>query len=138
MTTLYRLLADLVLLFHFGYVAFVVFGLLLVLIGGWRRWQWVRNVWFRGAHLAAILIVVAESWLDIVCPLTTLENSLRTLAGQATHRESFIADFVHRILFITAPPWAFTAVYTLFGLAVLATLLWLPPRRRGPHTSSSN
>ena len=129
MTALYRLLADTVLLLHFAYVAFVAVGLLLILIGGLRGWAWVRNVWFRGAHVAAILLVVVEAWLDIVCPLTTLENYLRRLGEQATHRESLIADMVHRVMFVQAPPWVFTLAYTLFGLAVLATFVWLPPRR---------
>ena len=129
MTALYRLLADVVLLLHFAYVAFVVVGLVLVLVGGLRGWNWVRNIWFRGAHVAAILIVVVEAWLDVVCPLTTLENYLRRLAGQATHRESLIADMVHRVMFVQASPWVFTLAYTLFGLAVLATFVWLPPRR---------
>lgn len=64
---LYRLAANSVLLLHVGYVAFVVFGLLLVIAGGVFRWPWVRNFWFRTAHLLAITIVVAESWLGIVC-----------------------------------------------------------------------
>ena len=36
-----------------------------------------------------------------------------------------------RLLHWDAPPWVFTAAYTLFGLAVLATWWRLPPRRRG-------
>jgi hypothetical protein len=61
MATLYRLTADLVVVVHFAFVAFVVFGLLLTLVGGVRRWSWVRNLRFRTIHLAAIAFVVAES-----------------------------------------------------------------------------
>ena len=57
---LYRLLADLILLLHSSFVVFVIVGLVCVLIGGVRGWRWVRNPWFRWAHLLAIGIVVAQ------------------------------------------------------------------------------
>lgn len=125
---MYRLLADLVVLVHFAYVAFAILGLLAVLLGWALKWGWVRNRWFRGVHLAMILIVVLESWWGITCPLTTWENDLRRLAGQATHRGAFIADFVHDVLFYEAEPWVFTLCYTLFGAAVLGSLFLVPPR----------
>ncbi len=56
-----RMLADLIVVTHAAYVCFVVFGLAAVLVGVVLRWKWVRNPWFRGIHLAAIGIVVAEA-----------------------------------------------------------------------------
>ena len=70
-------LADLALALHVSFVVFVVAGLLLVLAGGWRRWRWVRNPWFRSLHLLAIVFVVGQTWLGQVCPLTTLEMWMR-------------------------------------------------------------
>lgn len=125
------LLADLVLLIHAGFIAFVVFGLLLILAGGVLRWAWVRNRWFRVAHLAAILVVVLQAWLGIVCPLTDLENYLRRAAGRPVYETGFIADHVHRLIFFEAPAWVFTVCYTLFGLGVLAALWRVRPRWRG-------
>jgi hypothetical protein len=124
-----RIAADVTVVLHFGYVAFVVLGLLLVLLGIACRWQWVRNLWFRIAHLAAILIVVGEAWLGITCPLTTLEQWLRHQAGQTGYRGDFLATLVHDLLFYDAPGWVFTAAYTLFGLLVAATFVLAPPRR---------
>ena len=43
---------------HTGFIAFVVLGLVLVLIGMAIGWRWTRNAWFRVAHLAAIAFVV--------------------------------------------------------------------------------
>ncbi len=54
MVTLYRLTADFVVVVHFAFVTFVVLGLLLALVGGVRRWEWVRGVRFRAIHLMAI------------------------------------------------------------------------------------
>ena len=47
MPTLYRLLADVVVVVHAGYVLFVVIGLLVIAVGVARGWQGVRNPWFR-------------------------------------------------------------------------------------------
>jgi hypothetical protein len=135
MPTFYAVAADLIVAAHFAYVAFVIVGLLLTLIGIARRWEWVRNPWFRGVHLATILIVVAEAWLGIVCPLTSWEKQLRQLAGQASYRGDFVGRWLHEILFFDVPPWAFTLIYTAFGLAVLATFVFAPPRRRKRVTS---
>lgn len=135
MPFLYRILADAIVVFHAAYVLWVILGLLLTLLGMFRRWQWIRNPWFRWSHLAMILIVVVESWLGIVCPLTTWEQALRAKAGDETYRGDFLANFVHEALFIEAPPWAFTVGYTIFGLLVLATFLWAPPRRRSSRCS---
>jgi hypothetical protein len=124
----YRHLADLVLITHVGFVAFVMLGLLLILCGGIFKWRWVRNPWFRYAHLAAIGLVVAEAWFGVVCPLTTLENWLRKQAGEATYGESFIQHWLQRILYYDAPPWVFTCGYTLFGLAVVWCWVGIRPR----------
>ena len=125
----YRLLADVVLTVHFAIVLFVVGGLVLVVVGNWRGWGFVNAWWFRLAHLAAIGIVVAQAWLGIVCPLTTLESWLRSRAGEAVYETSFIEHWLTRLLFYDAPPWAFTLAYTLFGLAVVAAWWRFPPGR---------
>jgi len=125
---LYRLTADLIVVVHAAYASFVVLGLAAILVGIARKWEWVRNLWFRLLHLLAILLVVAESLWGVMCPLTTWEQSLRTRAGQAAYRGDFIANWVHELLFFDAPPWVFTVCYTLFGMAVLATFIAAPPR----------
>jgi Protein of Unknown function (DUF2784) len=123
---LYKLLADLVVILHAGYVAFIVLGQIAILTGTACGWRWVRNRGFRLGHLAAILIVVAESLLGIVCPLTTLEQWLRSRAGAAADSGDFVEHWVHELIFFSGPPWIFTMAYTLFGLVVLVTF-WLSP-----------
>ncbi|MFK8115339.1 MAG: DUF2784 domain-containing protein [Rubripirellula sp.] len=124
----YRLLADFVVILHFAYVAFVVFGLLATILGGILKWKWVHNRWFRGIHLTMILIVVIEAWAGITCPLTTWEHEFRSAAGQQSYEGDFIANWFHDAMFFTAPPWMFTLGYTLFGGIVLASVYWVPPR----------
>ena len=123
----YQLLEDIVLTLHFALVVFVVGGLVLVVIGNFRSWHWVNAFWFRLAHLGAIAIVVAEVWLGITCPLTTLEMGLRAKARATTYSGSFIEHWVQRILYYDVPSWVFVLGYSLFGLLVVVTWLRFPP-----------
>lgn len=120
------LFADFILIVHFLFVTFVVGGLALIWIGAAAGWGWVRNLWFRLAHLAAILYVVIESVIGIVCPLTIWEDALRG----AREEKSFVARWVHRILFYDFPEWVFTTAYVLFALLVAATWWFVRPEPR--------
>jgi polyferredoxin len=87
-------------------------------------------------HLLAILIVATEAICGITCPLTTWEQHLRELAGDTAYQGDFIADWTHRLLFYEFPSWVFTLAYVLFGLLVLATFAFAPPRwSREPKAS---
>ncbi len=133
---LYRWLADAVLLLHFAVVAFVIGGLVFVLVGNLRHWRWVNALPFRVAHLVAIGVVVVQSWLGKLCPLTILESWLRGRGGEATYSASFIEHWVQRVLYYEAPLWVFTLAYTVFSLLVLAAWWYFPPRIKAPHSSS--
>ena len=123
-------LADAVLLLHVMFVGFVVFGLLLTVAGGYRDWAWVRNSWFRIAHLVAIGVVVAQAWAGIICPLTTLEIWLRRQSGDAPYEGSFVQHWLQQLLYHDAPMWVFAAAYTLFGVLVVVVWVCYPPRCR--------
>ncbi|MES2923834.1 MAG: DUF2784 domain-containing protein [Verrucomicrobiota bacterium] len=125
----YRLLADLVLVLHVSFVVFVVLGLIVIICGGVRSWAWIRNPWFRTAHLGAIGVVVVQAWLGVICPLTTLEMHLRERTGDSTYEGTFIAHWLHKLLYFEVPLWVFVVVYTLFALAVVYS--WLKFRPRG-------
>lgn len=127
------LLADLVLVSHGLFVAFVVIGFALILAGLALGWAWVRRPAFRYAHLAAIGIVVVQAWFGIECPLTTLESALRARAGEAGYGTSFIQDWLYRLLYYQAETWVFTVIYTAFGAAVALVWWFAPPVRRHPH-----
>lgn len=126
----YLLAADAVLLLHLLFVVFVVAGLVLILIGRLLSWAWVRNWWFRVTHLAAIGVVVLQSWLGVICPLTKLEMALRERAGDTTYAGGFVSHWLETILYYRAPAWVFAVAYTAFGALVLLSWFWVPPRRR--------
>jgi len=123
------LAADLIVVIHLVYVIIVVAGLFVILIGGALKWRFVRNFWFRAAHLAMILIVVFEALFGIVCPLTDWEYDLRAAAGQKdVSNMSFIARLVHYLIFFEFPEYVFTTAYCLFAAAVIVSWRLFPPR----------
>lgn len=127
---MYQALAELVLFLHAGVVLFVVGGLVVVLVGNALGWRWVNLFWFRVAHLFAIVVVALQAWAGMVCPLTTLESWLRIQGGSAGYDMGYVAYWVQRLLFYTAPNWVFSLAYSVFGAVVAATWWYFPPRRR--------
>jgi hypothetical protein len=125
----YSLAADAIVVFHAAYVGFVVFGMIIILIGILCHWRWIGNFWFRAVHLAMISVVVYENLTGIECPLTTWEDQLRAKAGQIVEPGTFIGRFCNHVLFCDGDPWVFTASYCSFATLVVLTLLLAPPRR---------
>lgn len=121
------MLADALLVLHFGIVLFIVGGLILTWIGAARGWRWVRDPWFRYLHLAAIACVALEALAGTACPLTVWEDMLRGGARP----DSFVGRWVQRLLYYDAPEWVFSAAYLLWAAATLLTMWFVAPRRRG-------
>jgi len=120
------MMADALLVVHFAIAAFIVAGLVLVWLGAALGWRWVRDPWFRYAHLAAIAFVAAQALAGIACPLTVWEDLLRgnLQAG------SFVGRWVRRLPYSEAPPSACSAAYVAWSTATLLTLRLVPPRRK--------
>ena len=130
-TKIYSLLADLVLLVHFAFVAFVALGFLAIWVGYFCSWPFVRDLRFRVAHLLAMGVVLAESLTGFICPLTTWENQLRKHSGEAAgYSGSFIQHWVGRILFHDWSEQTFTFIYAGFFILMGITFWVVRPRRR--------
>lgn len=85
----YRLLADLVLLLHAAFVAFVMLGGLLAL-------RWPRAAWL---HLPLVAWGAGIEFLGGICPLTPLENRWRHLAGEEGYAGGFIEHYLVAALY---------------------------------------
>lgn len=85
----YGLLANLVLLLHFAFILFVIFGALLVL-------RWPRLLWLHGPAVVWAAVVIAMGW---ICPLTPLENWLLGLAGEAGYQGGFIEHYLMPLIY---------------------------------------
>ncbi len=125
----YSLLADLIVTVHFLYVMFAVGGQVIIMVGWVCRWQFIKQSTFRISHLIAVAFVALEAVMGIICPLTEWEYNLRQVAGQSVNRDlSFIARLVHTIIFYDFPPWIFTFIHVSFGVLVILTFIFIPPK----------
>ena len=104
---LYGLLADLVLIAHLAFVAFVVLGGFLVL-------RWPRLAWI---HVPVALWGAAIVVTGFTCPLTPLEIRLLRLGGRAGYQGGFIEHYVTAVLY---PDGLTRQAQLVLGAAVLA------------------
>ena len=89
MELLYLVLADLVVVVHFLFVAFALLGGLLAL-------RWPRVVWI---HLPAAVWGVLVEMAGWICPLTPLEQHLRHQAGLPPYEGGFLAHYLLPVLY---------------------------------------
>lgn len=147
------LLANVIVFLHVLFVGFVVVMVPVILIGWWRKWQWVRNFWFRLIHFLMITIVVVETVVGVPCPLTIWERDLRLAGGQlefernedgsykkteegygilksnSEYDRDFVARLLNRIIFYNDVSVAvLEKCYYGFGALILLTLFLVPPR----------
>ncbi len=123
----YALAADAIVVIHLLYVAYIVVGLVLIIVGLRRKWNWTRNPWFRVTHLLAILIVMYELIVKANCPLTTWEMQLRGVAGQPLDDSTFMDRLLSFILVANAPVWLVNSLYFAFGFAIVTLFVLAPP-----------
>ena len=103
---MYGLLADFVVVLHFGFI-------LLVIFGGFLALRWHRFVLL---HLPAVIwALFLELRPGTVCPLTPLELSLRYHAGQTPYEGGFIDHYLGPIIY----PDVTTLGQLLIGLVLL-------------------
>ncbi|MCW8133221.1 MAG: DUF2784 domain-containing protein [Planctomycetota bacterium] len=126
---MYERLADFVAVVHGLVVVFVAGGTLLVVLGLWKRWTWIRCRAFRLPHLGLCIAIVVFEWMGEACPLTTLERALRAKAGAEGFEGGFIAHYVSRTIHLDIPPEALALPTTFFVLLVLVLYIWAGPKK---------
>lgn len=105
-------LADLVLVLHFAFVAFVALGGFLVI-------RWPKIAW---AHVPAAIWGAGIELTGWICPLTPLENALRARAGGAAYEGDFVARYLLPVLYpegLTRDAQVVLGSIVIFGNAVL-------------------
>jgi uncharacterized protein DUF2784 len=128
MMNIYSHLADVVLVVHVLFVAFVGLGFVVIWIGYFAGWQFASDIRFRFAHLLAMAFVLAEAVFGVTCPLTTWESDLRSRTGEGGYDGSFIQHWVGRLLFYECSERTFTVLYAAFFALILLTFWIVPPR----------
>jgi len=118
----FRVAADVVLVVHFAFVLFVIFGGLLAL--RWRRVAWL--------HIPVALYGATIEFLGFICPLTPLESALRKAGGEAGYSGGFIDHYITAAIY---PAGLTRAIQLWLGTGVLVLNaavyhLWLRKLRR--------
>jgi hypothetical protein len=115
---LYRIGADAVLLSHFLFAAFAVFGGVLALHG--PAWAWL--------HVPTVLWSSVVNLMSWTCPLTPLENALRIRAGQAGYSGDFVQRYIGRVVYPRGMPRRLELVagvsVAAWNVLVYAAVLW--------------
>ncbi|MDG6773253.1 DUF2784 domain-containing protein [Thiomicrorhabdus sp. ZW0627] len=119
---LYQLAADFIVLLHFVFILFVLFGGFLVF-----RWPWMFWLQVPAAVWGALISLIG--W---TCPLTPMENSFRQAAGSS---EVYSGGFIDRYLVtLVYPDGATREMAVAMGIAVIAinvaVYIWFGVRRK--------
>lgn len=120
----YRILADVVVVLHLCFVIFVVLGGLAVL-------RVPRLAW---AHVPAAIWGVLIEFAGWICPLTPLENYLRSRGGEAGYEGGFVEHYVTAIMYPSGltrqMQWLLGGLVLALNLAIYAYLFARRKRRR--------
>ena len=84
-----KITADLIVIFHFAFILFVIFGGILVM-----RWRWI--IWL---HLPCAVWGILIEFAGWICPLTPFENSLRISAGSSGYSGGFIEHYIPPVIY---------------------------------------
>ena len=118
---MYGVLATLLVLIHFAFILFVMFGGLFAL-------RWPKVVWL---HLPLAAWGAYVEFSGRVCPLTPLENHFRRLAGEQGYAGGFIDQYLVRLIY---PPGLTREMQIALGAGAIllnvAVYAWVVRRRR--------
>lgn len=104
---IYRLLADLLMLLHFGFVLFALLGGLFLF---WKPFL----IWL---HLPAFLWAGMIAISGGICPLTPLEVWLRYQGGQSGYELGFVEHYIMPLLYpsgLTRDTQILMGIFVLF------------------------
>ncbi|NUW34363.1 DUF2784 domain-containing protein [Nonomuraea sp. SMC257] len=104
---MYRLVADLAMVVHFAFLAYLA-------VGGFLAWRWRRAIW---AHVAVVCWALLSVLAGVDCPLTVLEDWGRRGAGlPALPPSGFIDHYIEGVIY----PEQYTDVVRAALAAVIA------------------
>ncbi len=105
--------ADLVLIFHFGIVIFIISLFAIIPLGYKFAWKWPRNKKIRSTHFFLIFLVTTETVFGFTCPLTLIEHNLRGIFIS----NSFVSIWLQKFLY-----WNFPKEF--FLISYIICLMW--------------
>ena len=137
---LYKILADLVVLIHFAWILFILWGFILTACGSISvyvlraakdRWRTFFDEWiFRTIHLGGIVYTAVLTVLGKHCPLTTLENILKEQYNtELTYPGSFVVHYIEKIFYPEANFLLFVIPTMIITAFTLLMFIIRPPAK---------
>ena len=137
---LYKILADLVVLIHFAWILFMLWGFFLTICGSISvyvlrrendRWRLFFDRWiFRTIHMGGILYVTIMTVLGKHCPLTIMENGLREQYNpELTYHGSFVVHYIEKIIYPEANFLFFLIPTILIAVFAIVMFIIRPPAK---------
>jgi hypothetical protein len=126
----YLFLANVVVLIHFIFILFVIFG-------GFLLFKWVRCAWI---HLPVVIYGALLEFFGWICPLTPLEKWLRLKGGGAAYETGFIDHYIVPIIYPSNLTRQLQITLGLFVLAlnlgIYLAVIWFRVRKKYVRKSS--
>jgi hypothetical protein len=129
-------LANLLLVIHFAWVAWMISGIIIAIFGfRWPRlWEWRI---FRIAHLIGLVGTASTPlWPGGLCPLTIWEWQLRDSGGDIIKRQSFIIHWLHEMLYWDVDPIILSMISAIGAVLTVVIFILRPPWKSYRHRSS--
>ena len=103
------MIAEVLLLIHFGLAAFISAGFFIIPLGYRIGWNWIKKRNLRLLHLFLMGVITIETIVGLTCPLTVLENMFRDV----DYSMSFMSYWIAQILYWDIPHHIFVLLYLL-------------------------
>lgn len=120
MSFFFTIAADLVIIVHFLWIAFLILGFPLFLYlnrPGWRLF-----------HLTSLIVTVIMQLTRTICPLTYLENYLTSVGGnKKTYPGQFIIETIERLIYVEDMTLEKISYATILFLILVALSFYFRP-----------
>lgn len=128
----YRLVADILVVFHFIFILYVLLGGLLAL-------KWPRTVYL---HIPAVIWGIFIEFSGWICPLTPLENHFRHLGGEAGYAGGYIEHYLLPLIYPSeltrSTQFVLGVVVIMVNLLAYGVLLWMRKKSQKPGQMDEN
>ena len=121
-SSLYSVLAVLVLILHALFILWVVFGALFTRSRPVLRWL----------HIVSLVWGMLTELLPLPCPLTVLENSLEAKAGVQPYQGGFLLHYLDKLVYPDISATLLTVagvIICALNLVLYGRQMWIAQRR---------
>jgi len=120
---IYQIAADIVIVIHFLWIAFVILGFPVTL--------WLNNARWRLIHLAAVIWMILMQVNRAICPLTYLEAWLKSEGRTAeVYSGKFIIETIEHLIYVDSLTLEKIMYATAAYLVLIVLSFWFRPIRK--------